>query len=179
MRVIDKRERFNRRDFFRRTGGVAALATVATPLLSREALAQTLKTASPAGAQTLFKMARDLYPHDRLPDSFYEAAVATIEGGLADDPNKRSLLADGVRTLDAAAIKLKGRPYNSIANEPDRVAILKTLEGTAFFTTMRGGMVTALYNQKSVWPKFGYEGSSAEKGGYLHRGFNDIDWLPA
>jgi hypothetical protein len=179
MRVIDKREKFNRRDFFRRTSGVAALAAVATPLLSREALAQPLKTASPAAAQTLFKMARDLYPHDRLPDSFYEAAVATIEGGLADDPNNKSLLADGVRSLDAAATKLKGRPYSSIAQESDRVAVLRTIEATPFFAAMRGGMVTALYNQKSAWPKFGYEGSSAEKGGYLHRGFNDIDWLPA
>jgi hypothetical protein len=179
MRIIDKREKLNRRDFFRRTGSAAALATVATPLLSREALGKTLKTAPPAAAQTLFKMARDLYPHDRLADSFYEEAVATIEGGLAADPSKTSLLADGVKALDAAAIKLKGRPYNSIAEESDRVAVLKTLEGTAFFTTMQGGMVTALYNQKAVWPKFGYEGSSAEKGGYLHRGFNDIDWLPA
>jgi hypothetical protein len=179
MRIIDKREKFNRRDFFRRTGSAAALATIATPLLSREALAKTLKTASPAAAQTLFKMARDLYPHDRLADNVYEEAVATIEGGLADDPNKKSLLADGVKTLDAAAIKMKGHPYTSLAEESDRVAILKTLEGTAFFAAMRGGMVTALYNQKALWLTFGYEGASAEKGGYLHRGFNDIDWLPA
>ena len=33
-------------------------------------------------------------------------------------------------------------------------------------------------NQKALWPKFGYEGSSFEHGGYLHRGFNDLDWLP-
>ena len=32
--------------------------------------------------------------------------------------------------------------------------------------------------QKEVWPKFGYEGSSAEHGGYIKRGFADIDWLP-
>jgi hypothetical protein len=36
----------------------------------------------------------------------------------------------------------------------------------------------SLYNQKEVWPKFGYEGSSAEHGGYIKRGFADIDWLP-
>jgi hypothetical protein len=36
-----------------------------------------------------------------------------------------------------------------------------------------------LMNQKSVWPRLGYEGSSFEKGGYRHRGFDDIDWLPA
>jgi len=40
-------------------------------------------------------------------------------------------------------------------------------------------MITALYNQKDVWTKLGYEGSSAEFGGYLHRGFDDIDWLDA
>ena len=28
------------------------------------------------------------------------------------------------------------------------------------------------------WPRFGYEGSSAEHGGYINRGFADIDWLP-
>ena len=36
----------------------------------------------------------------------------------------------------------------------------------------------SLYNNKEVWPKFGYEGASADKGGYINRGFNDIDWLP-
>jgi len=34
-----------------------------------------------------------------------------------------------------------------------------------------------LYNQKPLWAKFGYEGSSADKGGYINRGFNDIDWV--
>jgi len=28
-----------------------------------------------------------------------------------------------------------------------------------------------------VWPKFGYEGSSSERGGYINRGFDDINWL--
>ncbi len=42
----------------------------------------------------------------------------------------------------------------------------------------RGDLVVSLYNQKEVWPKFGYEGSSAEHGGYITRGFADIDWLP-
>ena len=37
--------------------------------------------------------------------------------------------------------------------------------------------VASLYNNPEVWPKFGYEGSSAEHGGYINRGFSDIDWL--
>ena len=50
-------------------------------------------------------------------------------------------------------------------------------EGEAFFQTVRGGLVTGLYNQKAVWPIFGYEGESFSKGGYIDRGFNDISWL--
>ena len=51
------------------------------------------------------------------------------------------------------------------------------MEDSAFFQQIRGGLVTGLYNQKSVWPIFGYEGSSFELGGYIDRGFNDINWL--
>jgi hypothetical protein len=28
-----------------------------------------------------------------------------------------------------------------------------------------------------VWKVLGYEGPSAELGGYINRGFSDIDWL--
>jgi hypothetical protein len=62
--------------------------------------------------------------------------------------------------------------------ESDRVALLLGIEQTAFFKALRSDLVVSLYNQQALWPKFGYEGSSAEHGGYIHRGFNDIDWLP-
>jgi hypothetical protein len=29
-----------------------------------------------------------------------------------------------------------------------------------------------------AWAHFGYEGSSFEKGGYINRGFQDLNWLP-
>ena len=32
-------------------------------------------------------------------------------------------------------------------------------EDDGFFQTVRGGLVTGLYNQKAVWPIFGYEGA--------------------
>ena len=52
------------------------------------------------------------------------------------------------------------------------------MEDSAFFQTIRGGLVTGLYNQKAVWPLFGYEGeSSYSHGGYIDRGFNDINWI--
>ena len=42
---------------------------------------------------------------------------------------------------------------------------------------IRGDLVTSLYNQPALWSIFGYEGESFSKGGYIHRGFNDITWL--
>jgi len=65
----------------------------------------------------------------------------------------------------------------SIGWEEDRVAVLKAIENGAFFQTVRAGLVTGLYNQKEVWPIFGYQGESFSQGGYIERGFNDIDWL--
>ena len=54
---------------------------------------------------------------------------------------------------------------------------MQAIEGTVFFGTVRAGLVTGLYNQKEVWPIFGYEGESFSKGGYIERGFDDINWL--
>ena len=49
--------------------------------------------------------------------------------------------------------------------------------GAAGTPGLGGGLVTGLYNQKEVWPLFGYEGESFSQGGYIDRGFDDIDWL--
>jgi hypothetical protein len=38
--------------------------------------------------------------------------------------------------------------------------------------------VVALYNDHEVWELLGYEGPSFDQGGYLNRGFDDLDWLP-
>ncbi len=69
-------------------------------------------------------------------------------------------------------------PYAQLAWENDRVALLQQIEQSAFFQQVRGDLIVSLYNNKEVWPRFGYEGSSAEHGGYIKRGFADIDWLP-
>ena len=68
--------------------------------------------------------------------------------------------------------------YAQVPWEADRVVLLQGIEQTDFFKKVRSDLVVSLYNQEELWPKFGYEGSSAEHGGYIKRGFNDIDWLP-
>lgn len=121
---------------------------------------------------TLVQMARDIYPHDHVADEYYVVAVRGY-----DSPEQAAAITAGIAALDAAA---RGRGFPSYLGtgwERDRVDILRAMEDTPFFQQIRGGLVTGLYNQKEVWPLFGYEGESYSQGGYLYRGFDDITWL--
>jgi len=62
---------------------------------------------------------------------------------------------------------------------PKKLAIVKGLEGSTFFSTVRGQCVTSVYNNDMAFAAFGFPGSAWEKGGYITRGFQDLKWLPA
>lgn len=126
----------------------------------------------PEEMAALFQMARDIYPHDHVGDEYYAVAVKGY-----DDAAKAEMVAAGIAELNAAAVALGHADYLSIGWEEDRVKVLQSIETSGFFQTVRGGLVTGLYNQKAVWPLFGYEGESFSLGGYIERGFDDINWL--
>ncbi len=136
------------------------------------AWAVEVRTITEAQMATLLQMARDIYPHDRIGDRFYAVAIKGY-----DTPEQAQMIAAGIEALDAAAREAGFESYVEAGWEADRVAILRSIEESDFFQTVRGGLVTGLYNQKEVWPIFGYEGESFSEGGYIHRGFDDIDWL--
>lgn len=136
------------------------------------AWALEVSVVTPAQMATLLQMARDIYPHDQVPDQFYAVAV---KGYDAED--RKEFVTAGVAELDAAAAAQGHADYVSIGWEEDRVKVLQAIETSVFFQTIRAGLVTGLYNQKEVWPIFGYEGESFSKGGYIDRGFDDINWL--
>ena len=73
------------------------------------------------------------------------------------------------------------KPNSTTDNRPvadgDRPRHREQRQEVQFFKKIQGDLVTGLYNNKELWPLFGYEGSSWQKGGYLTRGFNDLDWL--
>jgi hypothetical protein len=174
MRVVDRRTKVTRRIVLR--GGAMAVPTVAAGMAisPNAAWAQAAKNLAPATMTTLARAARDIYPHDRLADQYYIVAVSSYDTGK---PEVRDLMTKGCTALDAAAKKKHGTPYLAVVEESDRVAILKAQQDTPFFNKLRSDLVVSLYNQKGLWTKFGYEGSSADKGGYINRGFNDIDWV--
>ena len=134
----------------------------------------------PEHAATLLRMARDIYPHDTfLTDEPYLAVIKSIMDEGSKDPSVMKMLAEGLEDLDSRSRSIHGKSYGEIESEGARVGILRAIELTAFFQKVRGGLLFGLYNNKALWPKFGYEGSSWEHGGYIERGFSDLTWLPA
>lgn len=174
-RAVDRLDMPERRRFLGGSASVA-LALAAIPLLTPEAFAATLTGISPEQGATLVRLARDIFPHDRLGDDAYRGAVASLESQM-QGAGKSGLLSAGCVELDRIAGDMRGTPYARIAAEEQRVALLRTMEASDFFRAVRGGLVTALYDHEPIWPGFHYEGSSAEKGGYLRRGFDDLEWL--
>ncbi len=135
------------------------------------------KALKPQTMATLVQMARDIYPHDRIADKYYAIAVKSHDEKAAEDADYRAMIEEGVASLDKLAAGHGAESYLTTGWEADRVAILREIEDSEFFQTIRGGLVVGLYNQKEIWPVFGYEGESFSKGGYIDRGFDDIDWL--
>lgn len=137
-----------------------------------ESWAAEVAVLQPATMATLVQMARDIYPHDRLADRYYASAVKAH-----DTADQQEMIEAGVATLDMLAVGRGSPSYVATPWEVDRVAMLREIETTPFFQAVRGGLVVGLYNNKDVWPLFGYEGESFSKGGYIDRGFDDIAWL--
>ena len=166
----------DRRNFMAGTATAAIVVASGALIHAGEAWGLEVKNLKPETMRTLIKVARDIYPHDRIADKFYAVAMKSYDDKASDAATKKAT-EEGVAALDAAAKAAHGTGYADVAWEGQRTKLLEGIQGTPFFQGIRGGLVVSLYNQKDVWPLFGYEGESASKGGYINRGFNDINWL--
>jgi hypothetical protein len=113
---------------------------------------------------TTLRVARVMFPHERLPDIAYAKVVKAIEA-------EAETLEAGVAQLDDPT------PFLEL-DEDRQLEVLRGFEGTEYFELVRSTAVVELYDNPLVWKALGYEGPSAHLGGYLHRGFDDLAWLP-
>ncbi len=120
---------------------------------------------------SLVRLLRAAYPHDSFPDGPYERVADTILAQVDDDLWLKLALEQGLDTLEQAG--LDGTQDAETAEK-----LLREIEEAEFFKLVRAVTVVALYDDHEVWDLLGYEGPSFDKGGYLHRGFDDLDWLP-
>src|SRR5216684_5769016 len=159
-----------RREFLKRgaiaTAGVAAVAYAAGEAAKSAVL-------SDSDRATLIKMARQIYPHDRLDDTYYAKVVDELDADAAKDPAVAKLLQEGIANLN----QVGGANFVSLSSD-NQIAVLKKIEDSPFFQKVRSTETVALYNNPEVWKQFGYPGASFPIGGYIHHGFNDLKWLP-
>lgn len=168
-----------RREFLQKSALVVASAAVVASGVAAVGYADEgnwtagLKTLSAKEGETLLKMAHEIYPHDRLADASYQKVVEDLDAEAGKDAEVAKLLRNGVADLNRAADGDFAKLHSNA-----QVAELKKIEDTAFFQRVRSTELVSLYNNHDVWRKFGYQGASYPIGGYLHHGFNDLNWLP-
>ena len=166
-----------RREFLRGSGilfGTIATGTVLAALAPSPVWALELKQLTTAEGQTLMAMGRVLYPHKKLPDAVYALLTKDLDAKAAADAGVAKQLRSGIESLNNAA----SGSFDKVS-DARRLEIVKALEGTPFFASVRGQCVTSLYDNDMAFAVFGYPGSAWEKGGYITRGFQDLKWLPA
>ena len=166
-----------RREFLKGSGilmGTLAAGSVLAGLAPSTVWAVELKTLSKAEGETLMAMGRVLYPHKKLPNAVYAILAKDLDGSASGDAGTASMLREGISNLNALA----GGNFAK-AKADKQLAIVKGMEGSAFFGAVRGQCVSSLYNNDMAFAAFGYPGSAWEKGGYITRGFQDLKWLPA
>jgi hypothetical protein len=123
--------------------------------------------------ETLVQYAYFILPVLEPTHSRYRAVADKITGQAGQVPELASLLESGIAALNAAdKVEWLGLPTQ------EKATIVNGLAGTPFFGYLRWIASEIVMRDPALWETLGYQGSSIEHGGYLYRGFDDIDWLP-
>ncbi len=152
--------------------GTAAAASGVATIADAAAGKPELTTLRPHQGETLLAMTRRIFPHKQLDDAPYWNVVRDIDTAAKSDSSVAKLIAEGIESLDA-----QGRRFIELAEKEQTIA-LKRIETTAFFQKVRSIELQTLYSDPSVWKVLGYQGPAYKYGGYIHRGFDDLAWLP-
>lgn len=122
---------------------------------------------------TLVRILRVMYPHDSFPQGPYERTARTVLDDIASSPRRQAQLRQGLNDLDTMRSETFVHLDDAVA-----LTVLRGIQDAPFFVDILGVAGVAFYDDHEVWELLGYEGASFDKGGYLDRGFNDLDWLP-
>ena len=170
---MDQLVTLNRRELLKTATGLLTGYVVAGSSLALiapgRAWAVDLASLNSAEGGTLMRMSRTIAPHDQLDDAAYALVIMAVDGDAAKDANTLKMFKEGVASLGAGFAS---------DSESVRVELLKRIESSPFFQTMRLKTLQVLYSTPIAYAYFGYEGEAFSKGGYLFRGFNDLRWLP-
>lgn len=121
----------------------------------------------------LVRVIRVAFPHRSFPDGPYERTAET----MIEEANNSAWYSIVLKKNLAVLSDIEGRSFIDLDFDA-ATRVLHRLQNTEFFGFVRRTAMLALYDHEDVWNLLGYEGPSFNKGGYIDRGFNDLDWLP-
>ena len=122
---------------------------------------------------TMGRVAQLLFPHEGLADSVYGEVIGEVLTWTASDPSTEGLLNIAEEALNTSLGEIW-----ATATEAEQLSAVTALQDEAFIVGIREMVRFRLYNNAGLWQHINYPGSSKEHGGYINRGFDDIDWLP-
>ena len=123
-----------------------------------------------ASRKLLVRMLKVMFPHKTFPDGPYDRTATAIFNAAGKTPAGKIDFGTGLGKLQASGF--------ADLDDAAALAHLKGIETSGFFQLVRSTAISTLYDDAEVWTVLGYEGPSFDKGGYINRGFNDLDWLP-
>jgi hypothetical protein len=161
------------RSLARATLGYGAVSALG--LSSLYSLADSAVSAAPRNpeTETLVQYAYFMLPVLEPTHARYRAVADKISAQAAQVSAIAALMAGGIGALNASD---KG-PWLTLPMQ-ERAEIVRGLAGTPFFGFLHWTTSEIVMRDPQLWETLGYQGSAIEHGGYLHRGFDDIDWLP-
>jgi hypothetical protein len=132
-----------------------------------------------AQSASLLRMVQDIYPHPGLLQlSHYQAIAVSVMNSADEDADAAKALTDGLARIDEQAQAVFGTSFAEIEEADAREGLLRHFQNDGFFQSVRWTAYFGIYDNKDIWPLFGYQGSSVEHGGYIDRGFSDITFVP-
>ena len=153
--------------------GLSATSILTFPVVTNASGTPEFLSLSNEQVKILSSLSREMFPHQSLDESYYIAVAQHIDQQLRKNKQLKGMVTDGLTSLDT----ISTGPWLGLSNA-DKQAVMKKIERDGFFGFVLNNSIDILYRHPDVWKLIGYEGSSIEHGGYLHRGFDDIDWLP-
>jgi hypothetical protein len=132
-----------------------------------------MSTIADGDRATLVRMVRIMFPHEAFPAGPYERTADAVIEAAAGTPRLAAQLVQGLVDLDA----MREQRFTELSADT-ALTVLRAIQETPFFRGVFDVAVVKLYSDPEVWELLGYEGPSFDKGGYVDRGFNDLDWLP-
>ena len=149
---------------------IAGAAVVGAP---RSWLPGSIAFADESQQSAFVRLTRLLFPHPGLADAVYAEVASHVFTSLTTNAESGSLLDSAENALN---VQIGGTWLD--ADKESQIAAIRDVQGEAFFPAILAAVRGAFYYHPKVWAHINYPGPSKQYGGYKHRGFDDIDWLP-